>query len=420
MAARFIIHSMSRPLTPNARELPLKHKAFGELGKAFTAFGLARIAVAEDAGTAPRFDNNVTPALEKQWQTYQNLTAVTPAKPVKLPISITVGAKAGLAALLLGVADLIKAASPLPADDPLGRLARCEWGEASIIRLMVATTSATQHLLRANPLCHDLDYFRIFGAHLTPGGPNKRGLDTVTRLVLNFVKAIAWHAAVRACEQGRLTVNCGVLFGIVASLAASVPEDEECTVNNVMEFMRVRVKQWETLSAAAKATAAAAKNAGNASAAAKKKAVAPPADAKVPVEDGDDDGGDDDDDGVDDGDVGDGDVGDSDVGDSDIGDSDFGDGTDDDDSLAAATPAAATPVAAKPAAAKPAAAKPAAAKPAAAPPAAATPAAAKPAAAKPAAAKPAAAKPAATLAAATLAAATPAAAKPAAAVLSYE
>lgn len=355
MAGRFIIHSMSRPLTPNARELTLKHKAFGELGKAFTAFGLAQIAVAEDAGTAPRFDNNVTPALEKQWQTYQNLIAVTPTKPVKLPISITVGAKAGLAALLLGVADLVKAAGPLPADDPLGRLARCEWGEASIVRLMVATTSATQHLLRANPLCHDLDYFRIFGAHLTPAGPNKRGLDTVTRLVLNFVKAIAWHAAVRACEQGRLTVNCGVLFGIVASLAASVPEEEERTVYEVMEFMRIRVKHWETLSAAAKATAAAAKataaaakNAGGASAAVKKKTMAPPAEAEMPVNDDDDDDGDGygDSDGDSDSDVGDSD--------GDVGDSD---GDDSDDGLAAAT----APAAAKPAAATPAAAKPAAA-----------------------------------------------------------
>ena len=293
-----------RKHVPDARRLTttsgsLRDAIAGCCGKAVATFALAQIAVLQaDANLReeePMFDNDSEHAPDKLWQTFDNLVADEPDKAVTQPITVMTDVKMALAALLVGAADLVNQVGKLPAVDPLGHLARTSWREANIVRLMLATTARARHLLRADPLCRELDYPLVFRQKFEALVASKTlvdpGADAISRLFLDFIKVVAWHAAVRAYEQERLTLNRVTFFGTLASMEASLSEEESPVVRDVLNLVRTQIEAWEVAVAQAKAKKPAAKKAAPAkkpaAAPAKKPAAAPakkaePAEAKAP------------------------------------------------------------------------------------------------------------------------------------------
>lgn len=263
-----------RKHVPDARKLTttsgsLRDAIAGCCGKAVATFALAEIAVlqadADFREEEPMFDNDGEHAPDKPWQTFDNLVADEPDKAVTQPITVMTDVKMALAALLVGVADLVNKVGKLPAVDPLGHLARASWREANIVQLMLATTARARHLLRADPLCRELDYPLVFRQKFEALVASKAlvdpGADAISRLFLDFIKVVAWHAAVRAYEQERLTLNRVTFFGILASMEAGLSEEESPVVRDVLNLVRTQIETWEAAVAAAKAKKAAAKKA---------------------------------------------------------------------------------------------------------------------------------------------------------------
>jgi hypothetical protein len=254
-----------RRCIPNARTLAtmndtLRNKIGSCCGKAITTFALAAIAVfqdrARDRGEAPMLDNLGARAPDKRWQTFSNLTAAEPNKPVTQPVTVTVDVKIALTALFVRTAELVERVGKLPAADPLSNLAEAPWQEADIIKLMLKTTRA-RHIMRADPLCRELLYPLAFRKNIEAltsiRSLNDLGAAEVPQLFLDFIKVIAWHAAVRAYEHEHLTINRATFYSILASMEAGLSEDDALVVRNVLSFVRVQNGLWDTAVAQAKA-----------------------------------------------------------------------------------------------------------------------------------------------------------------------
>ena len=270
----------------------LRDAIAGCCGKAVATFALAEIAVLQaDAilrEEEPMFDNDGDHAPDKPWQTFDNLVADEPDKDVKQPITVMTDVKMALAALLVGVADLVNEVGKLPAVDPLGHLARTSWREANIVRLMLATTARARHLLRATPLCRELDYPLVFRQKFEALVASKAlvdpGADAISRLFLDFIKVVAWHAAVRAYEPEHLTLNRVTFYVILASMEAGLSEEESPVVRDVLNLVRTQIESWEMKRLAMKKLAATpAKAKAEPAAEAKAKAAAPAAGAAKPA-----------------------------------------------------------------------------------------------------------------------------------------
>jgi hypothetical protein len=293
LAAGVPIPATPRKSVPDARKLTtsgsLRDAIASCCGKAVVTFALASIAVLQaDADIREEelmFDNEGEHAPDKPWQTFGNLVADEPNKAVTQPITVMTDVKMALAALLVGVADLVDKEGKLPAVDPLGHLASAPWREANIVQLMLATTVRARHLLRHDPLCRELNYpfefrrkFEALVASKTLVDPYA---DAISRLFLDFIKVIAWHAAARAYEQARLTPNrCFTLnhvtfFGILASMEASLSKEESPVVRDVLNLVRTQIGSWKEGVAQAKKLAAPAKKAKPAAPAQKAKPAAP-------------------------------------------------------------------------------------------------------------------------------------------------
>ena len=248
MATSSLAPATPRRHVPNARRLAAINSslkaAIGRCcGQAFETFALAQIDILQaDANfreEEPMFTNTGEQAPDnKLWQTFDNYISDEPNKVVKKPVTIMADVKMGLAALLVGIADLVNEAGT-----DLGSLAGARWREANIVRLMLAATASSSHVLRADPLCRELNYPQAlrqkFEALVTvkslvdPGG-------AILNLFLGFIKVIAWYAAVFAYEQGHYTLNRVNLFGIIALMEAGFPEKEAPVVRDVLSLMRER------------------------------------------------------------------------------------------------------------------------------------------------------------------------------------
>jgi len=236
---------------PNARKLAMINTglstAIGRYcGQAFETFTLAQIQILQgDADFREEelmFDNTGKQTSDKHWQTFANHISNEPNKAVKKPVTIMVDVKMGLAALLIGIADLVNEAG-----SDLGALAGVRWREANIVRLMLAATALSSHVLRAEPLCRELNYPQLLRQKFEALVNTKPLVDSggaILNLFLRFIKVIAWHAAVIAYEQGRYTLNRVNLFGIIASMEASFPEKEAPVVRDVLSLMRTQLEVW--------------------------------------------------------------------------------------------------------------------------------------------------------------------------------
>jgi cell division protein FtsN len=260
---------------PNARELAAIDKTLREslarnIRSAVLAFSLAKIAglQADDhaRGEAVRLDNDSVHAPAKPWQTFDNLIADEPDKSVKQPITITNDVKMGLAVLFTRAADLINEVGKPPRGvDPLEHLAGAPWREAKIVQFMRSAVASARHLLRADPLCRNLEYDQGFRLKLEGLVASKAlitpGADSISQLFLDFIKVVAWHAAVRAYEQEHLTLNRITFYSILASMEAGLPPADAPVVRHVLSLVRAQVETWGVAVAAAKKPAAAKKRA---------------------------------------------------------------------------------------------------------------------------------------------------------------
>jgi hypothetical protein len=231
------------------------------VGRALTAFALAEIAVlqadADFREEAPMFDNDSDRAPDKPWQTFDNLVSDEPEKGVTAPITVATDVKMGITSLLIAIADLVNESGKLPAVGPLASLAGTSWRESNIVRLMMAVTAQAKPLLREDPMSRDLDFPLVFRQKFEAIVSSKAlvdpGSDTVARLFLNFVKVVAWHAAVLAYEGEHLTLNRVTFYSIIASMQASVSADDAPVVRDVLSYIRGQVEAWEAAIARVKA-----------------------------------------------------------------------------------------------------------------------------------------------------------------------
>ena len=209
-------------------------------GKAVTTFALAAIADLQ-ADSSARGD--VPGVLSADgWQSFGDLVAGDAAGARRLPVTVTPGVKTALAALFLGVADLAR-----------GGDMSAPWREANIVRLMRAVGARARHLLRLPTLSRMLDFPQVFRQRFGARGVPESLTTLCAQLFLNFVKIIAWHAAVRAYEQReRFTLNLGAFFGLLASMEASLSEDEAPVVRDVLNLVRAQTDAWEFAQATTK------------------------------------------------------------------------------------------------------------------------------------------------------------------------
>jgi hypothetical protein len=257
----------------------------GTIGKVLTAFSLAEIAILqEDADRRDELPMFVE-APKKPWQTFANFTDDNPDKDVTAPLTFATDVKMGLAALLIGIADLVNSVGKLPANEPLTLLAASQTREGGIIRLLVAVEKQMKPHLRVNPMNCELGYPSVFRQKFTALVDDKKyvdpGAELIAHLFFNFLKVIAWHAAVIAYEHEHLTLNRPTLFAILAQLAASVPETEMHLARDVLSYVRDQVEKWAHAQAQVKAKAVKKPTAAGVKAAAAKTA---PAGAKSTAE----------------------------------------------------------------------------------------------------------------------------------------
>jgi hypothetical protein len=258
---------------PNGRELAAIDKSLREsltrnIKSAVLAFSLAKIAglQADDhaRGEAVRFDNDCVHAPVRLWQSFDNFIADDPNKSVKQPITVTNDVKMGLAVLFTRVADLINEVGKPPRGvDPLEHLVAAPWCESKIVQFMRSAVASARHLLRADPLCRNLEYDQGFRLKLEGLVASKAlitpGADSISQLFLDFIKVVAWHAAVRAYEQEHLTLNRITFYSILASMEAGLPPADTPVVRDVLSLVRAQVETWGAAVAAAKKPATAKK-----------------------------------------------------------------------------------------------------------------------------------------------------------------
>jgi hypothetical protein len=258
---------------PNGRELAAIDRSLREsltrnIKSAVLAFSLAKIAGLQAdghaRGEAVRFDNDCVHAPARSWQSFDNLIADDPNKSVKQPITVTNDVKMGLAVLFTRVADLINEVGKPPRGvDPLEHLVGAPWCEAKIVQFMRSAVASARHLLRADPLCRNLEYDQGFRLKLEGLVDSKAlitpGADSISQLFLDFIKVVAWHAAVRAYEQEHLTLNRITFYSILASMEAGLPSADTPVVRDVLSLVRAQVEKWGAAVAAAKKPVAAKK-----------------------------------------------------------------------------------------------------------------------------------------------------------------
>jgi hypothetical protein len=258
---------------PNGRELAAIDKSLREsltrnIKSAVLAFSLAKIAGLQAdghaRGEAVQFDNDCVHAPARSWQSFDNLIADDPIKSVKQPITVTNDVKMGLAVLFTRVADLInEVGKPSRGVDPLEHLVGAPWCEAKIVQFMRSAVASARHLLRADPLCRNLEYDQGFRLKLEGLVDSKAlitpGADSISQLFLDFIKVVAWHAAVRAYEQEHLTLNRITFYSILASMEAGLPPADTPVVRDVLSLVRAQVEKWGAAVAAAKKPVAAKK-----------------------------------------------------------------------------------------------------------------------------------------------------------------
>ncbi len=230
------------------------------LGRALVTYSLAQVQARQaddDRHECPhRLDNSLA---DKHWQTFSNLISDSPDKDVTQPVTVATDVKVGLAAMLLGVADLISVSGPVPPEaySPLEWLAARPRREAAILRLMIDSTSQLSHLLRADPLSYDLDFPEAIRLRLEallrvslPRAPKQKTPfvalhHAVAVLVLNWVRALGWFAGNRVYESEHLCCNRDVFMELVAGFAAVVPPASAGSAGVVGRFLRDQLDSWD-------------------------------------------------------------------------------------------------------------------------------------------------------------------------------
>jgi hypothetical protein len=237
------------PRIAGARELlDLSAGDIAYCGRALDTFVLAQLAaLSEDAKGrgAPRAFAGEGPR-GRPWQTFAALVAGAPRRGAAAPVVVTLGAKAALAAALLGLADLARGAASCAGASVEG-LAELPWREACLARLLLACRAGAGHLLRSGPLSRDLDLATGLERRLGAAPARRRDYgcgSALAPLFLDFVRLLAWHAATLAWQRReRLTLNAPTLFGIIGTLEACHPLG--AAAHEALGFLRERLECWE-------------------------------------------------------------------------------------------------------------------------------------------------------------------------------
>lgn len=266
----------------------IRGATFKQIGDALVSFTLAEISILQqydaDHEMTPMFDNTFIPDDEKGWQTFENLISVAPDKNVSTPITVMTDAKVCLTALFVATADLINSFGKLPAEEPIKALCACKSEEATLVRFMAGAVEHMQPHLRKSPLSRDLDYNSVFRHKLEALVASKNlvdpGADQVSHLFVDFLKVVAWRAALRTYECEHLTLNRAALLDIMAGLEASVPTAVIETVRPSINFARAQLSKWDHSLLASKVKSPPKKASQGAPA---KAATKPPVKAKTPT-----------------------------------------------------------------------------------------------------------------------------------------
>ncbi len=267
----------------------------GCVGKSIVTYGLAQIQVLQGDSNLReetiRFDNDneSEDVPDRPWQTFDNIVSDVPEKNVTCPITVATDVKLSLAILYIGIADLINGTGKMAAVESLQALIRTDHRESNIIQFIDAVVTQMRHLFVRDPLNRDLGYPLVFRQKLEALVSAKTmvdpGAEIISRLYVEFLKAISWHAAVIAYEQGHLTLNRATLFSIIAQMEAIVPAAHAPAVRDVLNLMRTEIEAWETSNATIKEAQKkkmAAKKAGTKGAAPGAKPAAPGAKPAAP------------------------------------------------------------------------------------------------------------------------------------------
>ena len=260
------IPASPRKVVPQARTLTkssagVRDAVAGCIGKSLVVFSLAQIRILQDDSglreETPVFDNESDDAPERPWQTFDNIVADGSDKLVKTPITVTTDVKMALTSLYIGIADLINHTGKLSVAAPVKTLTESPFREANIVGFLDAVVAQMRPLLKVDPLSRELGYPALFRQKLEVLVSSKAlvdpGSETIARLFVDFLKAIAWHAATIAYEHEHLTLNRSTLFAIIGQMGSVVSESAVPMVRDVLSFMRTQVEGWEVATATRKA-----------------------------------------------------------------------------------------------------------------------------------------------------------------------
>lgn len=263
MAAPHYRASPLLPPTPNARipgdlDKVLRvaiGKHFQNIIQAFTLARIQQLQVNDElVEGAPGYSDLYFPAKgePKPWQSFEAYQlqldtprlakgAPKPPKPTppKSPVTVSTDTKNALASLLLAVADLARHFGH-GLKEPLEQLAGANFREANLVRFMMRVVAHFHPLLAGDPMNREMGLtlkLRQKLAALT-GGLVDFGLESIVRLVFDFVKAISWLAAARGYGTEKcLTLNLQTLYAIFNTMGAFLPLEEDSLARGVINHI---------------------------------------------------------------------------------------------------------------------------------------------------------------------------------------
>jgi hypothetical protein len=114
--------------------------------------------------------------------------------------------------------------------------------------MMAAATRGMRAPLRADPVCREMEFPKAIRSKLEALVASKALIDScsesLSRLILDFIKVVAWHAAARAYGPERLTLNWNAFVGIVETIPAFVSAEDADSVYVSQDYLDDMMRAW--------------------------------------------------------------------------------------------------------------------------------------------------------------------------------
>jgi len=249
----------ANPSVSNARQLidasvrPTCIKLAKIIGEAFNRFVVAQIAqindIVDQYEGEPAFDDDELKD-GKVYQTFENITSVTPGS-AKQPVTLTTEARMIIAALVLGIADLINNSDDVSPTDPLTEIAEQGAQQSAIIRTMLCSIESSREHLNMEYLSRDFDYPSEIGKHieqLVDATHNSRAyVAVISTTVIDFIKVVALFAATRGYVFNKLTVNSKELQATISMMGIFLPKGESSITQDVTMYINQQMIMWNSV-----------------------------------------------------------------------------------------------------------------------------------------------------------------------------